>query len=69
MKVLDSRLAAQLNLKYPIIQAPIGSKAGIELAAAISNAGSLGSLALTWTELDIAMDLAQGMREQTSNTS
>jgi nitronate monooxygenase len=36
------------NLKIPILQAPIGSCTGPELAAAVSRAGGLGALALTW---------------------
>lgn len=42
------------KLKYPILQAPIGSLATTKLAAAVSNAGGMGSLALTWTEPDVA---------------
>ncbi len=37
-----------LELKIPIFQAPIGSIASPELAAATSNAGGLGHLACTW---------------------
>lgn len=44
-----ARFAAALGLRYPIFQAPIGSIARPELAAAVARAGGLGSLALTWT--------------------
>jgi nitronate monooxygenase len=37
------------HLKYPIIQAPIGGIATPQLAAAVSNAGGLGGLALSWS--------------------
>lgn len=37
-----------LDLEVPILQAPIGSTAGVDLAAAVSEAGGLGALALTW---------------------
>ena len=45
-------LTELLQIKYPIIQAPIGSATTPELAAAVSNAGGLGSLALSWKDLD-----------------
>jgi nitronate monooxygenase len=53
---------AQLGLAYPILQAPIGSMAGVELAAAVSNARGLGSLALSWTPPDRARQLVEGLR-------
>jgi len=36
-------------MEHPIVQAPIGSAAVPRLAAAVSNAGALGMVALTWT--------------------
>jgi NAD(P)H-dependent flavin oxidoreductase YrpB (nitropropane dioxygenase family) len=39
----------RLDLTAPVVQAPIGSATTPELAAAVSNAGGLGMLALTWT--------------------
>jgi NAD(P)H-dependent flavin oxidoreductase YrpB (nitropropane dioxygenase family) len=39
----------RLGLTAPIVQAPVGSASTPELAAAVSNAGGLGMLALTWT--------------------
>lgn len=41
-----------LKIKYPVVQAPIGSVTTPELAAAVSNAGGLGMLALTWKSPD-----------------
>jgi nitronate monooxygenase len=38
-----------LSLTAPVVQAPVGSASTAELAAAVSNAGGLGMLALTWT--------------------
>jgi len=38
----------KLGLRFPILQAPIGSVASPELAAAVANAGGLGHLACTW---------------------
>src|SRR2546423_323900 len=38
-----------LGLSIPIMQAPTASIAGPELALAVSEAGALGSMGLTWT--------------------
>ena len=56
-----------LNLKYPILQAPIGSIASNNLAAAVSNAGGMGSLALTWTKPDVAAQRVRELRDNTDN--
>jgi NAD(P)H-dependent flavin oxidoreductase YrpB (nitropropane dioxygenase family) len=40
----NNLFSGDLGLCRPILQAPIGSMAGVELAAAVSNAGGLGSL-------------------------
>ena len=61
----ESKLANRLDLKYPIFQAPIGSMAGVELASAVSNTGGLGSLALTWTPKETAVELVQTLHTQT----
>ena len=37
-----------LDIDFPVVQAPIGGLAQPPLAAAVSNAGALGTLALTW---------------------
>ena len=65
MNLRESKLAARLGLKYPILQAPVGSMAGVELASAVSNAGGLGSLALTWTPKETAVDLVRNLKTQT----
>jgi nitronate monooxygenase len=39
----------KLGLTAPVVQAPVGSATTPELAAAVSHAGGLGMLALTWT--------------------
>ncbi|MDX6483852.1 MAG: nitronate monooxygenase, partial [Gaiellaceae bacterium] len=41
-------LCDQLGIDVPIVQAPMGGAAGPELAAAVSNAGGLGTLPLSW---------------------
>src|SRR6266852_3808537 len=40
--------------------------AGVELAAAVSNAGGLGSLALTWTPAEVARQLVNDLRSRTA---
>ncbi|MCM3905940.1 MAG: nitronate monooxygenase [Pyrinomonadaceae bacterium] len=51
--MLDSNFTRLIGIRYPIVQAPIGSATTAELAAAVSNAGALGTLALTWRPLDV----------------
>jgi nitronate monooxygenase len=55
-----------LGIEIPIIQAPTGSIAGPELAAAVSNAGALGSMGLTWTSPDDASQLVSETRALTN---
>ena len=52
MPPLSSPLCDVLGIDHPVIQAPIGSVSCPELAAAVSNAGGLGTLAVTWRDLD-----------------
>jgi len=54
-----------LDLKYPILQAPIGGAGSTNLAASVSNAGGLGSLALTWATPDIAVQRIKRLQSQT----
>jgi len=49
----------------PIMQAPLGSLASAELVAAVSNAGGLGCLALTWTGADAAKRLVAEVTART----
>jgi NAD(P)H-dependent flavin oxidoreductase YrpB (nitropropane dioxygenase family) len=39
-----------LGIEHPIIQAPMGGPAVPQFAAAVSNAGALGTLALSWSD-------------------
>ena len=52
MKWYANSFSKGLGLKYPIIQAPMASAASVELAAAVSNAGGLGSLGLSYHKLE-----------------
>jgi nitronate monooxygenase len=47
-----------LGIEQPIVQAPIGSAASPGLAAAVSNAGALGTVALTWVS-DVARVISE----------
>lgn len=59
-------LSESLGLRYPLFQAPTGSVAGPELAAAVSRAGGLGSMGITWhTETDAVAQIRQ-IQAQTS---
>jgi nitronate monooxygenase len=53
---------ALFGLRYPIVQAPAG---GAELAAAISNAGGLGHIALWGGTQENAADTVKSLRNQT----
>lgn len=65
MARLATPLCAALDIEHPIVQAPIGSLTHPELAAAVSNAGGLGSLALTWHDLDATRRAIERTRELT----
>jgi nitronate monooxygenase len=61
----DTAFCRLVGLPLPIVQAPIGGLATPEVAAAASEAGALGMLALTWAEPeDIDARLAE-MHERT----
>jgi nitronate monooxygenase/enoyl-[acyl-carrier protein] reductase II len=50
-------VCTRLGIRLPVVQAPIGPGATPELAAAVSNAGGLGTLSITWLSPDGAADL------------
>ena len=53
------------SLPVPILQAPIEATA--PLAVAVSNAGGVGSIGLTWTETDAAARLVEEISTRTEN--
>ena len=59
-------LTKLFGLRVPIFQAPTGSIAGPELAAAVSGAGALGAMALTWAAPDVAAAQVRWVREKTT---
>ena len=46
----------------PVVQAPVGSAATPALAAAVSHAGGLGGLALTWSDATEAAAVVKALR-------
>ncbi|MFC6015254.1 NAD(P)H-dependent flavin oxidoreductase [Plantactinospora solaniradicis] len=62
MDELVTPLCRRLGITAPVVQAPIGSAASPELAAAVSGAGGLGMLALTWATADQARDRIRRLR-------
>src|SRR5262245_39266045 len=56
-----------LNVQIPIIQAPTSAIAGPELAAAVSSAGALGGMGLTWTSPEAAAKRVRQVRAATSH--
>src|SRR5688572_19031691 len=56
---------ARLGLTAPVVQAPVGSATTPELAAAVSSAGGLGMLALTWTAPGSVRDRIRATRALT----
>ena len=49
---MRTTLCERLGIQVPIIQAAMGGASCPALAAAVSNAGGLGMLALSWSDLD-----------------
>jgi NAD(P)H-dependent flavin oxidoreductase YrpB (nitropropane dioxygenase family) len=63
--VLTTPLCDRLGIRVPIVQAPIGSAATPQLAAAVADAGGLGMLALTWVTGQQAVDRIRRVRQLT----
>ncbi|HJQ84705.1 MAG TPA: nitronate monooxygenase, partial [Candidatus Binatia bacterium] len=63
---LTTSLCARLGIDVPIVQAPMGTLAVPALAAAVSNAGALGMLGVTWLELDLVRAFIRETRTLTT---
>src|SRR5262252_8510537 len=61
-------LTERLNLKWPILQAPMGSASTPALAAAVSNAGGLGGLGMWGRSADQAARRIAGFRQQSGGS-
>src|SRR5262249_34267480 len=63
---VHTSLCDLLGIDVPIVQAPIGSASVPALAAAVSDAGGLGTIALSWTQPEGVAALVDQVRAQTS---
>jgi nitronate monooxygenase len=61
-------LTERLNLKWPILQAPMGSASTPGLAAAVTNAGGLGGLGMWDRSADQAERRIAGFRQQSGGS-
>lgn len=60
-----TRIAERLKIKYPIIQGPLGGFSSQRLAAAVSNAGGLGSFGAHGLEPSAIKDVIAELRSMT----
>ena len=65
MTRIETSLTRVLGIEVPLVQAPIGPCTCPELAAAVSNAGALGTLAATWQSPPDVADLLARTRALT----
>jgi len=63
---LRTPLCELLEIERPIVQAPIGTASTPPLAAAVSEAGALGTVALSWTPPRAVGDLVRDVRGRTT---
>ncbi|MEJ2177401.1 MAG: nitronate monooxygenase [Gammaproteobacteria bacterium] len=64
---MKTALCETLNIDIPIVQAPIGGPAVPRLAAAVSSAGGMGSIAMTGRGAKIAQQYINEVRALTDN--
>ena len=67
MSTVRTPLCDRLGTEVPVVQAPIGSVSCPDLAAAVSDAGGLGTLAVTWLGLDATESAIAATRERTDH--
>jgi NAD(P)H-dependent flavin oxidoreductase YrpB (nitropropane dioxygenase family) len=60
-----TRLTDLVGIEHPVVQAPMGSAAGPALAAAVSNAGALGSISVSFTPPGVVGSFVADVRERT----
>jgi NAD(P)H-dependent flavin oxidoreductase YrpB (nitropropane dioxygenase family) len=65
MNALTTPVCVMLGITVPVVQAPIGSATTPALAGAVSAAGGLGTLALTWVSAPKARRLVRQTRQLT----
>jgi len=59
---MRTALTERLGIEHPIVQAPIGGLSNPRRVAAVSNAGGLGMIALTWHDIDAARAAVRSIR-------
>jgi NAD(P)H-dependent flavin oxidoreductase YrpB (nitropropane dioxygenase family) len=64
-RLLTTQLCQRLGMTVPVVQAPVGSAVTPELVAAVSEAGGLGMLALTWMSKEQAVRQIRQVRART----
>jgi nitronate monooxygenase len=64
----QTRVRELLGVELPLIQAPIGSATSVELAAAVSQAGALGTLAMSWRSERQIRQLLARLRDSTDRS-
>ncbi|WP_436923853.1 NAD(P)H-dependent flavin oxidoreductase [Halosimplex amylolyticum] len=62
---LHTPLCDRFDVDHPVVQAPIGSVSTPELAAAVSNAGALGTLAVTWRDFEATRAAIEAVGDRT----
>src|SRR5436190_18161474 len=63
---MRTALCDRLGIELPIVQAAMGGASCPALAAAVSNAGGLGMLALSWSSIDAVRDQIRQTRARTA---
>lgn len=59
---MQTSVTRALGIEHPVVQAPIGGLSVPALAGAVSNAGGLGTMAITWLEPDGIRAAIQALR-------
>lgn len=65
MTTLQTPLCERLGIHLPILQAPTGSVAGAALASAVSIAGALGAMGVTWLDETSLLAQIESVRAET----
>jgi nitronate monooxygenase len=63
---IRTRLTELLGVEHPVIQAPMGTAAGPALAAAVSSAGALGSISVSFVSPKAIPPMVEAVRQATS---
>lgn len=64
--LFKTAFSTALRLKYPIVQAPCAGHTSVELVAAVSNAGGLGSLGAAMMPLESMRSAIRAIKERTT---